>query len=421
MSQHENDGMPATSFHSGTLTLPVRPVDCVRNSTAMVIGQEVTLESSDRQSSDAAVTIALEPTPDMETSTTSQASGTEPSVREASQTELITSPDSDTTTVSPNVQNAVGLLPPPVDEDAYPSVSKVTLRRLHVATADKRSAINWCREHGLLSLSKGRRCICGRDLLETVCIKKKDGYRLRCRDCKCRKEISIREGSFFGMGTHLDVTTILDLLYLYSYQMSSTQILYQECQVASESLIRWRNNIRGVYAQHLLNHSSNIGGFDRVVEVDESAFVGRRLRVYRKEKKQWVLGGIDTQTKEGFLVTINDRKDATLLEIITNYIYPGTIIVSDLFKAYKTNKNASFEFVMDENQLSFVDPKTYRKTNRVDKMWCTVKHKPSRKADIRRSVQSSQFIEYIWRQKFGSDPFENLLKHLRECFPLPIP
>ena len=45
--------------------------------------------------------------------------------------------------------------------------------------------------------------------------------------------------------------------------------------------------------------------------------------------EEWIFGGIDTTTKQGFLVPVDQRNADTLLPIIQQYILPGTTIVSD--------------------------------------------------------------------------------------------
>ena len=53
-------------------------------------------------------------------------------------------------------------------------------------------------------------------------------------------------------------------------------------------------------------------------------------------RQQWVFGGIDTSTKEIFLVCVERRSAETLLAIIQERIIPRTTIVIDLWAAYNT-------------------------------------------------------------------------------------
>ncbi|ESO00505.1 hypothetical protein HELRODRAFT_83198, partial [Helobdella robusta] len=47
-------------------------------------------------------------------------------------------------------------------------------------------------------------------------------------------------------------------------------------------------------------------------------------------------GGIDTQTKDAFLVEVNKRDAATLLPLIQRHVLPGTTVWTDLWAAYNS-------------------------------------------------------------------------------------
>ena len=51
-------------------------------------------------------------------------------------------------------------------------------------------------------------------------------------------------------------------------------------------------------------------------------------------KEQWVLGGIDEESREMFIVPVKDRTAATLIPIIQQYVLPGSIIKTDGWAAY---------------------------------------------------------------------------------------
>ncbi|ESO08311.1 hypothetical protein HELRODRAFT_169116 [Helobdella robusta] len=48
----------------------------------------------------------------------------------------------------------------------------------------------------------------------------------------------------------------------------------------------------------------------------------------------WVFGGIDTQTKDAFLVEVNKQDAATLLQLIQGHVLPGTTVWTDQWAAY---------------------------------------------------------------------------------------
>ena len=49
---------------------------------------------------------------------------------------------------------------------------------------------------------------------------------------------------------------------------------------------------------------------------------------------QWVVGGIESDSRKSFLIPVDKRDEQTLLPIIKKWIKPGTTIISDCWKAY---------------------------------------------------------------------------------------
>jgi len=73
---------------------------------------------------------------------------------------------------------------------------------------------------------------------------------------------------------------------------------------------------------------------------------------------------------------VKTRDAATLLSIIYHRCLPGTIIYSDLWKAYrhidKTDKK--FKHFTVNHSLHFVDPDTKVHTNGIESIWRVAKH-----------------------------------------------
>ena len=84
-------------------------------------------------------------------------------------------------------------------------------------------------------------------------------------------------------------------------------------------------------------------------------------------REQWVFGGIDTQTKAGFMVPVDRRDAATLLPIIQQFILPGTIIVSDLWGPYNTVGNLGYAHLTVNHSVNFVDPITFAHSSSAQK------------------------------------------------------
>ena len=73
-----------------------------------------------------------------------------------------------------------------------------------------------------------------------------------------------------------------------------------------------------------------------MVELDEAKFGKRKYHKGNYREGMWVLGAIDRQTKNCFLVPCpgNKRDAATLLPIINRWILPGSIVHTDEWSAY---------------------------------------------------------------------------------------
>ena len=69
------------------------------------------------------------------------------------------------------------------------------------------------------------------------------------------------------------------------------------------------------------------------------------------------------------------------------------------------------------HNVHFVDPQTGATTNHVEAMWGRAKLRNKKECGTSRTLLRSYLIEFMWRAKFGDDPFQNLLAHLREVYP----
>ena len=80
--------------------------------------------------------------------------------------------------------------------------------------------------------------------------------------------------------------------------------------------------------------SAKIGGPGKMVEIDESKFGMRKYHKGRRKDGIWVFGGIERDSKNYFLSSVEDRSAETLTPIIKEHVFPGTTIISDCWKAY---------------------------------------------------------------------------------------
>jgi transposase-like protein len=133
-----------------------------------------------------------------------------------------------------------------------------------------------------------------------------------------------------------------------------------------------------------------------------------------------VFGGIDRDTRECFAVTVEKRDAPTLLPIIQQFILPGTTILSDQLAAYNniTSCPEGYEHKTVNHSLHFVDPVTHTHTQNIENMWMCIKRKKKQQMGQHRSLLSTHLGEFMWRRKFGDRPFENLVKCIRDLYPV---
>ena len=251
--------------------------------------------------------------------------------------------------------------------------SEITLRTLFRRfDEDTNTTLAWCRANGLLS-SQFQCATCGAICVDALSRREIDGRVWRCRDRGCRRKFNIRRGSFFE-GSHLQLWKILCLTYFWSIDcgrsrgLSQLQIM-KELEIGSKKMVvDWKQVCRDVCVSYFLNYPQEIGGVDRVVEIDESLFARRKYNRGRVVPEQWNFGGYDLVDKKGFLVPVPRRDAATLLPSIQQWVLPGTTVHSDMWQAYNQLAAIGYQHGTVNHTLHFIDPATGVTTNRVEAM-----------------------------------------------------
>ncbi|KCZ79768.1 hypothetical protein H312_02851, partial [Anncaliia algerae PRA339] len=71
-----------------------------------------------------------------------------------------------------------------------------------------------------------------------------------------------------------------------------------------------------------------------IVEIDESKFSKHKYNVDRLVRSPWIVGGIDLTTNQIFFVEVLKRDKEALENIIKEYVYEGTTIVTHCWGGY---------------------------------------------------------------------------------------
>ena len=158
-----------------------------------------------------------------------------------------------------------------------------------------------------------------------------------------------------------------------------------------------------------------------MVEIDESKFGKRKYNRGRVVDGHWVFGGIERGTTKSFMVVVEDRSAATLIPIIQRYIRPGSVIISDEWRAYSTLSSLGYTHQTVNSSNTFVDPSTGAHTNSIEGYWSCVKRQMRRQGvmNTTNDLFPTYLLKSMWRKHFcREDLFEKLLSCISEQYPL---
>ena len=165
---------------------------------------------------------------------------------------------------------------------------------------------------------------------------------LRC-SCNSRHCWSPFKGTFFQV-TRLPVNKVLEVVYAWSCRMSIMQTA-KLTSVDRGTIGQYYKYLREVCIAEvmLMSQYMQLGGVGCVVEMDESKFGKRKYHRGHRVEGNWVWGAIERlfnektgkyEAGECVLVVVENRNAETLSALIRKFIRPGSLIISDMWKAY---------------------------------------------------------------------------------------
>jgi len=147
----------------------------------------------------------------------------------------------------------------------------------------------------------------------------------------------------------------------------------KEIGVSVHTVVDWSSFCREVCIFWLCKQSTVLGGAGVVVEIDEAKFGKRKYNRGRWLDGQWVFGGFERGSKNCFLVPVPSRGSDVLLEVIQQWIHPGTTIISDCWKAYDCLSSEGFVHESVNHSKNFVDPHSRAHTQNIERIWREVR------------------------------------------------
>jgi len=125
--------------------------------------------------------------------------------------------------------------------------------------------------------------------------------------------------------------------------------------------------------ENWFEHQSAIGGPHIVVEIDESKFGQSKYGQGREVHGIWLLGGIESISKNKFVWPVEQRDAGTLIPLIQRFILPGSIIHSDCWKAYSSLNTLGYTHRTVNHSENFLDPVTHVQTQNIERFWRDLK------------------------------------------------
>ena len=123
---------------------------------------------------------------------------------------------------------------------------------------------------------------------------------------------------------------------------------------------------------------------------------------------QWVFGGIDVDTKDIFMIPVQNQTAATLRPLIEQYILPGTTVHSDEWASYNLIPSTTFQHPTVNHGIDFVNTTTGVHTQTIESSWGQAKKRMRNSMTTNPELLDTHLAEICWRKKFGEASFSNL-------------
>ncbi len=189
-----------------------------------------------------------------------------------------------------------------------------------------------------------------------------------------QKYINIRINSFFYK-FKIDIADILIICY-YFFTLKLQVDVTRDFNIHKNIVYKVYKEIMSQITTFFQNNGFFLGGQGIICQIDESMFHYRQKYHNGRisQTNRWVFGIIDTSTSPGkyFVCLVNNRSQETLIPIIQSICREGTLIWSDMWRAY-TNINVIFEHQTVNHQENYINPNSGVHTQNIESLWKNLK------------------------------------------------
>jgi transposase-like protein len=160
---------------------------------------------------------------------------------------------------------------------------------------------------------------------------------------------------------------------------------------SSATITHFAGLFRQLAADEVEENEGRIGGENVIVEIDESKFGKRKYHRGHPVEGAWVIGGVERAAERRVFAEVVEKRDAaTLIEVVGRRVAPGSIVHSDLWKAYKAIPSAAhLEHRTVNHSRHFVDSHTGVHTDKIKETWHDLKSEYLKKYVIRARLKTT--------------------------------
>jgi transposase-like protein len=218
----------------------------------------------------------------------------------------------------------------------------------------------------------------------------------------CNASKSIRIGSIFE-NSKLSFRKIIKAMYKYISRISYLDIAH-DLEINRKTASAYGMLCRDRIIDEVITNSQMLGGRDefgipKIVEIDESLFFRAKYNRGNHTVGQWYVGGIERGSKKAFLVPVASRNTATLLQVIQDHVLPGSIVITDQWRAYDTalRQIAGIEHRTVNHSLHFVNPNDPDShTQGIEGFWSISKKYVRSIQGLKQDEHYDYLLQFIW-------------------------
>lgn len=235
---------------------------------------------------------------------------------------------------------------------------------------------------------------------------------------RCEIKQSMYNNTWFSQ-SKLSVEMISKLTCLWILLKPPRQeFCIQSLKITSNTVVDWFSYCRLVCLDWCSQNSTILGGPNVIVEIDEAKIGKRKYNRGRWIDGYWIFGAFERDTGRAFVVQVPDRTASTLINIIKEWILPGTTIISDRWRSYRELDNHGFDHMTVNHSVNFVDPDTGAHTNNIERLWRDVRSTIPRYG-TRKAHSAGYLAEFLFKRKYPdvSERLHHFFKAIGETFP----